>query len=480
MKKPAELPQNDASPKSPSTSATSSASSASFSSKVVLIRGGELLRDHGLVRGDILLRDGRIEAIAPSLPAVGDEVIDARGLIVMPGVIDPQVHFRDPGFTWKEDLQTGSQAAAAGGVTSFLEMPNTKPAITTAALMAEKKATARQKCVVNWNFFIGATPHNLDEILATPNVCGIKIFMGSSTGDLLVHRHEDLDRIFSRGHRLIAVHAEDEETILANKAALSQSNQASSATPSVHDHNRIRTPEAAIRATRQAVGLAQKYRRRLHILHVTTAEEARFLATAKIGLPITAEVCPQHFVLHTPEVYERLGTYGQMNPPIRDKYHADVLWQALRKGVFDCLATDHAPHTREEKDKGYPASPSGMPGVEMLLPVMLDRVNQGLCSLDDLLRWMCHGPAAAYGLKGKGHLEVGMDGDITLVDMARRRTVENGMLFTKVNWSPYAGMSLQGWPVRTLVHGETVFADGALVAGPLGREIEIDAPWDPR
>jgi dihydroorotase len=425
------------------------------------------------MRGDVRIRDGRIDAIAPSLPAEGDEVIDARGLVVMPGVIDPQVHFRDPGLTWKEDLQTGSQAAAAGGVTSFLEMPNTKPAITTAALMAEKKKTAAAKCVVNWNFFIGATPNNLDELLNTPNVCGIKIFMGSSTGDLLVHRHEDLERIFSQGHRLIAVHAEDEATILANKAAVGEAK-------TVHDHNRIRTPEAALKATMQAVGLAQKYRRRLHVLHVTSADEAQYLATAKIGNPITAEVCPQHFVMHTPDVYDRLGTYGQMNPPIREKHHADGLWQALKDGVFDCLATDHAPHTREEKDKGYPASPSGMPGVEMLLPVMLNRVNQGLCSLPDLLRWMCHGPAAAYGLKGKGHLDVGFDGDVILVDMARTKTVENGKLFTKVNWSPYAGMSIQGWPVRTLVFGETVFADGALVPGALGREIVIDAPWDNR
>jgi len=441
--------------------------------KTVVIRGARILRQGSLQDADVKIVGGRIAAIESSLPAEGDEIIAAKGLVVMPGVIDPQVHFRDPGMTWKEDLQTGSQAAAAGGVTSFLEMPNTKPAITTAALMAAKKAVAAEKCVVNWNFFIGATPNNLEEILNTPNVCGIKIFMGSSTGDLLVHRTEDIERIFANGHRLIAVHAEDEEAISANKAAIG--------TPKhILDHNRIRTPEVALKATRLAVGLSQKYGRRLHILHVTTAEEAAFLATAKIGFPITAEVCPQHFVFSVPEVYERLGTYGQMNPPIREKRHSEALWQALKDGVFDCLATDHAPHTREEKDQGYPASPSGMPGVESLLPVMLDRVNQGLCSLPDLARWMCEGPAAAYGLKGKGRIEAGYDGDFVLVDMARKRTLENGKLFTKVNWSPFAGIPMQGVPVRTLVHGETVFADGALVPGALGRELVIDAPWDKR
>ncbi len=440
-------------------------------SRVVVIRGAQVLRQGALQQADVRIADGRIDAVESTLPAEGDEVIEAKGLVLMPGVIDPQVHFRDPGLTWKEDLGTGSQAAAAGGVTSFLEMPNTNPAITTAELMAAKKAVAREKCVVNWNFFIGATPDNLDELLNTPNVCGIKIFMGSSTGSLLVHRTEDLDRIFASGHRLIAVHAEDEETIRANKAAYAD-------TKDIHDHNLIRTPEAALKATRLAVSLSDKYRRRLHILHVTSAEEAEFLATAKVGKPITAEVCPQHFLMNAPDVYDRLGTYGQMNPPIRDKRHADALWKALQNGVFDCLATDHAPHTREEKDKGYPSSPSGMPGVETLLPVMLNRVNQGLCTLPDLARWMCEGPALAYGLKGKGRIEIGYDADVILVDMAKTKTVENGKLFTKVNWSPYAGQSIQGWPVRTFVHGETVFQDGAIVPGVRGRELVINPPWD--
>jgi dihydroorotase len=444
--------------------------------RTVIVRGGHIIRQGAMQRADLKLVGGRIAEIAPSLPAEGDEIIDATGLVVLPGIIDPQVHFRDPGLTWKEDLQTGSQAAAAGGVTSFLEMPNTKPAIVTAALMAEKKKTASEKCVVNWNFFIGATPNNLDELLATPNVCGIKIFMGSSTGDLLVHRDEDLERIFAKGGRLIAVHAEDEATIVANKAAYEAGQLGE--TKTVHGHNRIRTPEAALKATQKAVSLSQKYRRRLHILHVTSAEEAAFLETAKIGHPITAEVCPQHFVFSTPEIYDRLGTYGQMNPPIREKRHAEALWQALKNGTFDCLATDHAPHTREEKDKGYPASPSGMPGVETLLPAMLDRVNQGLCSLVDIARWMSAGPAAAYGLKGKGHLEVGYDADLTMVDMAKSKTVENGKLFTKVNWSPFAGITLKGWPVRTVVMGETVFVDGAIVPGAKGYELEIDAGWE--
>ena len=443
----------------------------SKSSNTLLIKGATVVAPGATGQADVLVADGAISAIGSPASSGADRVIDARGLHLLPGAIDPQVHFRDPGLTWKEDLETGSRAAAAGGVTSFLEMPNTNPATTTRELMAAKKAVAASKCLVNYNFFIGATAGNLEELLAVENVCGIKIFMGASTGTLLVDRREDLERIFASGRRLIAVHAEDEALIKQNKAQFPVITR-------VHEHNLIRSPEVAARATRLALELSRKSNRRLHILHMTTEEETKILAQEKAGLPVTAEVCPQHFLLSAPEVYDRLGTYGQMNPPIREKRHGEALWKALQSGLIDCIATDHAPHTREEKDKGYPQSPSGMPGVETSLPLMLDRANRGLCSLEDVVRWMCEAPARCYGLKGKGAIREGWDADFVLVDMAREKTIENGKLQTKVNWSPYDGWRTKGWPVATIVGGHVAFREGDFFPEVKGREILIDAPWE--
>lgn len=436
-----------------------------------MIKNSTAILPTGPAAVDVLVSDGLIREIGASLSAPGAEILDAKGLTLIPGAIDPQVHFREPGMEWKEDLASGSRAAAAGGVTGFLEMPNTQPPTTTAALMAAKKELAARKCLVNYNFFIGATPEALPDLDETPNVCGIKIFMGASTGSLLVDKQEDLERIFSRGRRLIAVHAEDEALIRENKARYG-----AAARP--EDHGLIRSPEVALRATQRAVELCRKYHRRLHILHMTTQEEAEFLAGIKAGLPLSAEVCPQHFLLPAPDCYERLGTYAQMNPPLRERRHGEALWRALKAGVIDCIATDHAPHTREEKDKGFPHAPSGMPGVETSLPLMLDRVNQGLCTLPEVVRWMCENPARLYGLKGKGRIEPGYDADLVLVDMAREKVIEDGKLQTKVNWSPYAGWKVKGWPLMTFVNGHLVFAEGEFFADRMGREMAIDAPWE--
>jgi dihydroorotase len=285
-----------------------------------------------------------------------------------------------------------------------------------------------------------------------------------------VDKREDLERIFATGRRLIAVHAEDEALIKQNKAQYPVLTR-------VHEHNLIRSAEVAARATRLAMELSKKYDRRLHILHMTTEEETLLLAQGKTSR-ITAEVCPQHFLLSAPEVYDRLGTYGQMNPPIREKRHGEALWNALKAGLIDCIATDHAPHTREEKEKGYPQSPSGMPGVETSLPMLLNRANQGLCSLRDVVRWMCEGPARCYGMKGKGKIEVGYDGDFALIDMAKEKTIENGKLQTKVNWSPYNGWTTKGWPVATVVGGHVVFREGQFFPEVKGREIRIDPSWE--
>ena len=418
----------------------------------------------GSIQGvDVSVIDGRISAIGCEIPEAG-EVIDAEGLFLLPGIIDPQVHFREPGAEHKEDLHSGSCAAAAGGVTSFLDMPNNSPPVITCERMTGKKLLAAEKSVVNYGFFMGATPENLEELNKVENVCGIKIFMGSSTGDLLVDNPDVLEKIFADGTRLIAVHAEDESILQANKELLKD-------IADVRLHSRIRDESAALKATKLAVRLSLKYRRRLHILHLTTEDECDFLRRLPRGHRISTEVCPQHFTLTVPECYEQLGTLAQMNPPLRTKRHADALWQALKDGIIDCIATDHAPHTLVEKEQPYGKAPSGMPGVETSLALMLDRVNRNSCTLREVVCWMSESPAKLYQMQGKGSIEVGQDADLVLVDMTLKKTVTNGQLHTRVNWSPYHGMELQGWPVRTIVNGQTVFLNGEVDESVRGREI---------
>ena len=427
------------------------------------IRNAKVVLPGSIQQVDVSVIDGRIHSLGNGISDVG-EVIDAEGLFLLPGIIDPQVHFREPGAEQKEDLHSGSCAAAAGGVTSFLDMPNNAPPVITCERMAEKKLRAAEKSVVNYGFFMGATPDNLEELNKVENVCGIKIFMGSSTGDLLVDNPDVLEKIFANGSRLIAVHAEDEAILKANTELLKHISD-------VRLHSRIRDESAALSATKLAVRLSLKYQRRLHILHLTTEDECDFLRRLPREHLISTEVCPQHFTLTVPECYEKLGTLAQMNPPIRTKRHADALWQALKDGIIDCIATDHAPHTLAEKEQPYGKAPSGMPGVETSLALMLDRVNRNSCTLREVVCWMSESPAKLYQMQGKGRIEVGEDADLVLVDMELKKTVTNGQLHTRVNWSPYNGMEFQGWPVRTIVNGQTVFLNGKVDKNVRGREI---------
>ena len=431
----------------------------------ITIRNAEVSLPGGIRKVDVAVEDGVISGIGVGIPRTGEEV-EASGLNLLPGIIDPQVHFRDPGAPEKEDLHSGSCAAAAGGVTSFLDMPNNHPPIIDRVRLEAKKRKAAEQCVVNYGFFIGATADNLEELNTAENVCGIKIFMGSSTGDLLVSDPQDLEQIFATGSRLIAVHAEDESLLNDSLALLDGIIR-------VEAHPRIRDEAVALKASEQAVSLSMQYNRRLHILHLTTEEETNLLASLPRGHRVSAEVCPQHFLLHAPDCYRELGTLAQMNPPLRTKRHADALWRALKTGLIDCIATDHAPHTLAEKSLPYGKAPSGMHGVETSLPLMLDRVNRGECTLEEVTRWMSETPAGIYGMLGKGRIEVGYDGDLVLVDMGLKKRVRNGSLHTRVNWSPYNGMELQGWPVRTLVHGQTVFNDGKIDTGVKGAEIRF-------
>ncbi len=429
----------------------------------LLIRNARIARPDGSIfEGDLLCQNGLIERIAPQISASADEILDAEKNLLLPGVIDPQVHFREPGKEHKEDLGSGSRAAVKGGVTSFLEMPNTDPSTTNQAALDDKLKRAAQKCVANYGFFIGATPHNLDDLLNTNPVCGIKIFMGASTGTLLVDKVEDLERIFAKGDRLIAVHAEDEARIRARREQYKGRSD-----PAVHSE--IRDNRTALLATELALSFSKKYRRRLHILHLSTHEEVELLRRDKPAW-VTAEVIPNHLLLNVND-YAQQGTLVQMNPPIRQPQDNEALWSGLHDGVIDFIATDHAPHTLEEKRQAYPASPAGMPGVETSLPLMLTEMKAGRCTLAEIQKWMCYGPAMAYGIRNKGKIFEGWDADLTLVDIENIKPVRNEDTFTKVRWSPFNGRQLTGWPQYTIVGGHIVYDRGKIRPDIHGRAL---------
>jgi dihydroorotase len=439
-----------------------------------------------IVQGDLRVVAGKITSVAPGGgldPLDGETMIDGEGLHLLPGAIDPQVHFREPGQSEKEDIGSGSRAAAAGGVTTFLDMPNNVPAATTMEAMQAKLDSAARSAVTHYGFFIGATPNNvadLQQAVGTPDapsstagICGIKVFMGSSTGDLLVHQQQHLEDIFAGTAGIIAVHAEDEDRLNARKPEFAQRTD-------VAAHAEWRDSETALIATQRAAALAESHSHRLHVLHLTSALEADWMAGNKSNL-ITTEVCPQHLTFDDSDVVER-GTRLVMNPPIRYAEDRETLWRRLRDGTIDCIATDHAPHTLENKRLGFPQAHSGMPGVETSLPLMLTHAADGRCSVSDVVGWMCEGPARVYGMTGKGRLAEGMDADLVLVDMESRREVRDADTWTRVGWTALNGMALTGWPMLTIVDGVVVHsrdAGGALrgnaVAAPgsAGRALEF-------
>ena len=416
----------------------------------LLIQNATMVLPDRVVMGDLRAISGSIQTVAPGgglVPTASETLIDGTGLHLLPGVIDPQVHFREPGQPEKEDLGSGSRAAAAGGVTAFLDMPNNKPVATTRASMEAKIASAAANGVTHHGFFIGATPNNvtdLQSIAGMDGVCGIKIFMGSSTGDLLVHQQKHLENIFANTGGIIATHAEDEDRLNARFPDFAHRTD-------IAAHAEWRDVECAMIATQRAAALAKDHDHRLHVLHLTSGAEADWLAANK-GVLITTEVCPQHLTFDQNDVEER-GVRLQMNPPIRYTEDKDTLWNRLKDGTIDCIATDHAPHTMEAKALGFPNSPAGMPGVETALPIMLTHAMDGMCSVSDVVRWMCAGPAKVYGMENKGSLIEGYDGDLTLVDLETRRTITDDDVWTRVGWTPYAEMELTGLPMWTIVDG---------------------------
>lgn len=434
----------------------------------LIIAGGEVATPSGLARGDVAVRGGRIVAIGALDRGTAAQVIEATGLTVLPGVIDSQVHFREPGLEHKEDLASGTAAAALGGVTAIFEMPNTKPGTTTAAALEDKLARARGRAWVDHAFYVGAAADNVDELARLenlPGAAGIKVFMGSSTGTLLVADDETLGRVLSQGRRRVAIHAEDEDRLIARRHIAA----GSGGRP--HAHPDWRDVDSALMATRRLLKLARQTGRRVHVLHVTTAEEMALLAEHRDIA--TVEATPQHLTLAAPDAYDRLGTYAQMNPPIRDERHRTALWQAVTDGVVDVIGSDHAPHTIEEKAKTYPDSPSGMPGVQTLLPLLLDHMAAGRLTLARLIDLTSAGAQRVFGLAAKGRIALGYDADFTIVDLKRRQRIEESWLASKCGWSPFTGMTVTGWPVMTIVRGHVVMRDGALQGAAIGEPVRF-------
>ena len=446
----------------------------------LLVQNAMMVLPNRIVEGDLRVSNGLIKTVAPFgglQPEIGELVIDGTGLHLLPGVIDPHVHFRDPGNPEKEDLESGSRAAAAGGITSFLDMPNTSPNATNRLALEEKIAVASKKAVTHHGFFIGATTNNVSDLQSVQGmdgICGIKIFMGSSTGNLLVHEQKHLENIFANTGGIIATHAEDEIRLQSRIAEFKHRTD-------IAAHAECRDIECALIATKRAAALAKDHSHRLHIVHLTSGKEADWLSSKKGDL-ITTEVCTQHLTFDQDDV-EKLGVRALMNPPIRYTEDKEKLWSRLKDGTIDCIVTDHAPHTLEAKSVGFPKAPAGMPGVETSLPRMLTHAKDGKCSISDIVKWMCAGPAKVYAIKNKGSLIEGFDGDLTLVDLENHRIIQDSDTWTRVGWTPYDGMELTGWPMYTIVDGNVVHkrdsggelrGSSVALAGSTGRVLKFN------
>ena len=439
----------------------------------LVLKHGTLVNHDGVAMRDVAIAGARIAAIGAIDAGAAAEVIDCKGLHILPGVIDTQVHLREPGGEHKEDLETGGRAAVMGGVTAVFEMPNTSPLTITPEAHADKiaRATGRMQC--DFAFFFGGTRENAETLQVNerlPGCPGIKVFMGSSTGELLVDDDEGIARVLKNISRRAAFHSEDEFRLEERKPLRRPGDPSS--------HPVWRDAEAARLCTARLLRLARRAGKRVHVLHITTAEEMELLAAARDVA--TVEVTPQHLTLSAPEAYERLGTRAQMNPPIRDEHHRQALWRALSSGVVDVLGSDHAPHTLEEKAKDYPASPSGMPGVQTLVPVMLDHVNAGRLTLERFVDLTSHGPSRIFAIACKGRIARGYDADLTIVDMQARRTITDQWIESRCGWTPYDGMTVTGWPVGTFIRGRRVMWQGEITGPALGRPVRFLETLEPQ
>ena len=431
----------------------------------LIIKNGSCYIDGKLTKTDIGLSDNKIKKIG-KIELNSSKVYDATDKVVLPGIIDTQVHFREPGSTDAEDLESGSRAAVLGGVTSLFEMPNTNPPTSNLVEFDKKLQAAKNRMHSNYAFYFGATPNNTDQLAKLKDVegcCGVKLFAGSSTGNLLVDKEADIEKVISSSDRIVSIHSEDEDIIKLRKKFIKKGD--------VHSHPEWRNVECAMSSTRRVVKIAERYNKKIHVLHITTKEEVDFLAMHKKN--VTFETTPQHLTLYAPDCYEKLGSYAQMNPPLRTKEHYDRLWVAIKNNVVDVLGSDHAPHLKENKDKEYPNSPSGMPGVQTIFPVMLNHVNDGKLTLQQLINLMCENPCKIFGIKNKGFIKEGFDADLTIADMNKEVIIKNEMIASKCGWTPFNNYKVKGFPVGTIVNGNLVMSDGKVIMESKGTPLKF-------
>ena len=431
----------------------------------LIIKNGSCYIDGKLTKTDIGLSGNKINKIG-KIELNSSKVYDATDKVVLPGIIDTQVHFREPGSTDAEDLESGSRAAVLGGVTALFEMPNTNPPTSNLVEFDKKLQAAKNRMHSNYAFYFGATPDNTNQLAKLKDVegcCGVKLFAGSSTGNLLVDKEADIEKVISSSDRIVSIHSEDEDIIKLRKKFIKKGD--------VHSHAEWRNVEVAMSSTRRVVKIAERYNKKIHVLHVTTRDEVDFLAMHKKN--VTFETTPQHLTMYAPDCYDKLGTYAQMNPPLRTKEHYDRLWVAIKNNIVDVLGSDHAPHLKENKDKEYPNSPSGMPGVQTIFPVMLDHVNNGKLTLQQLINLMCENPCKIFGIKNKGYLKEGYDADLTIADMNKEVVIKNEMIASKCGWTPFNNHKVKGFPVATIVNGHLVMSDGKVVEESKGTPLKF-------
>ena len=431
-----------------------------------ILKGGTVVGHDAIGVGDVAVAGGRITAIGDLTGLPAAEVIDCRGLTLLPGVIDSHVHFREPGALEKEDLESGSRAAVLGGVTAIFDMPNTDPLTTSAATFADKLARAQRRMHCDFAFYIGATHENtpqLGELERLPACAGVKVVMGSSFATLLVEDDAGVRNILNVINRRAAFHSEDEYR-LRERIGLRIAGD-------VHSHAVWRDDQCALMCTQRLIALARDTGKHVHVVHVSTAQEIDLLGANKDIA--TVEVTPHHLTLAAPDCYDRLGTRAQINPPIRDAAHCAGLWRGIAEGVVNVIGSDHGPQLLADKAKPYPASQPGMPGVQTLVPIMLDHVNAGRLSLARLADLTSAGPARVFGIAGKGRIAVGYDADLTIVDLKRQETITDSWIASRVGWTPYDGMRVTGWPVGTFVRGHRVMWDGALVTPAQGEAVRF-------
>lgn len=439
----------------------------------LILRGGTVVTGEGMTLADVGIADGKIVALG-DIREDATDTIDAHGLHVLPGVIDTQVHFREPGMTHKEDLESGTRAAICGGVTTVFEMPNTNPPTTTREALGDKLARAKGRAWCDYAFFVGAAVDNVDQLATLENLAGtpgVKVFVGSSTGNLLVPDDEHIEAVFLATKKRTPIHSEDHFRLEARKTLISEH-------PTAHEHPFLRDAECARQSTERVLRLAEATGHPVHILHLSSAEEIPLIAefrnqnsadSSAHPQRVTVEITPQHLWFAAPEAYDRLGTLIQMNPPVRTAEHRDALREALRSGFFDVIGSDHAPHTLEEKSLPYPKSPSGMPGVQTLLPAMLTLAQRDrLLDIPTLVRMASETPAQLYGVEGKGQIHLGFDADLVLVDLEDHWTFDRSMVQSKCGWSPFEGETFYGRPLWTILRGRVSMRDGLPVGTPAG------------